>query len=162
METSETGHTLLFDIWVVANSTRSLLDQALHHSGLSAEEFALYSAVRGDGGVTPTQLAALMALPATTVSSIVARLERRGHLMRIPNPDDGRSYRIQLTTTGQAAHTAAAKLFGPLLAKVHAALTVPLPQALATLADINSAVRQAATGSAARVARSEVPAGPVT
>lgn len=146
MDASDNGHTLLFDVWVVANSTRSLLDQALHSSGLTAEEFALYSALRRDGGVTPTQLAALMALPATTVSSIVARLERRGHLMRVPNPDDGRSYRIQLTTAGQSAHTAAAELFGPVLAEVHAALTVPLRQALATLADINSAVRCATTG----------------
>jgi DNA-binding MarR family transcriptional regulator len=146
MDASDNGHTLLFDIWVVANSTRSLLDQALHPSGLSAEQFALYSAVRRDGGVTPTELASLMALPATTVSSIVARLERRGHLKRAPNPDDGRSCRIQLTTAGHAAHAAAAELFGPVLAKVQAALTVPLPQALATLADINSAVDRATSG----------------
>ena len=66
------GYTLLFDVWVVANSTRAVLDEALRPSGLSAEEFALYSAVRRDGGITPTELASLMALPPTTVSSIVA------------------------------------------------------------------------------------------
>src|SRR5450759_2302661 len=68
------GRTLLFDVWVVANSTRALLDDALRPSGLNAEEFALYSALRRDGGVTPTELAALMAFPSTTVSSIVARI----------------------------------------------------------------------------------------
>lgn len=143
MEESPGGHTLLFQVWVVANSTRSLLDQALRPSGLSADEFALYSVLRRDGGVTPTQLAALMALPPTTASSIVTRLERRGHVQRVPNPDDARSYRIQLTTAGHASHTAAAKLFGPVLARVQVVLTVPLPQALATLADINSAVGRA-------------------
>ena len=137
------GRTLLFDVWVVANSTRALLDNALRPSGLSAEEFALYSALRRDGGVTPTELAALMAFPSTTVSSIVARLERRGHVRRARNPDDARSYRIQLTPAGRATHSAAAKLFAPVFAGVKAALTLPIAEALAALAAINSAVHVA-------------------
>ena len=140
MGASADGHTLLFDVWVVANSTRALLDHALRPSGLSAEEFALYSALRRDRGVTPTELGALMALPSTTVSSIVARLERRGHVRRARNPDDARSYRIQLTPTGRATHSAAAKLFAPVLAGVKAALTLPVAEAQAMLAAINSAV----------------------
>lgn len=140
------GYTLLFDVWVVANSTRALLDRALRPSGLSAEEFALYSAIRRDGGVTPTELAALMALPPTTMSSIVTRLERRGHARRVPNPADARSYRIQLTAAGQAAHTAAAALFAPVLGRVEAALNSPPGQARAVLAAIDSAVRTAAGG----------------
>jgi DNA-binding MarR family transcriptional regulator len=138
------GYTLLFDVWVVANATRAVLDEALRPSGLSAEEFALYSAVRRDGGITPTELASLMALPPTTVSSIVARLERRGHARRAPNPGDGRSYRIQLTEVGLAAHSAAAGLFAPVLASVESALDVGVAEARAGLAAICDAVRAAA------------------
>jgi len=134
----------LFDVWVLANSTRAVLDDALRPSGLTAEEFALYSAVRRDGGITPTELAALMALPTTTVSSIVARLERRGHVRRAPNPGDGRSYRIQLTGAGMAAHGAAAGLFAPVLARVESAPGVRVAEARAGLAAIREAVRAAA------------------
>ena len=49
--------TLLFDLWVVANSTRALLDHALRSTGLTAQEFAVYSAIRRCvGGVTPSRL----------------------------------------------------------------------------------------------------------
>lgn len=140
---TDDGGTLLFDVWVVANSTRALLDRALRPSGLSAEEFALYSAIGPGGGITPTELASLMALPPTTISSIVARLERRGHVQRVPNPGDARSYRIGLTAAGRAAHTAAGALFAPVLGRVEAALGLPASQARSTLAAINSAVRTA-------------------
>jgi DNA-binding MarR family transcriptional regulator len=140
MSGRDDGYTLLFDVWVVASSTRALLDQALRPSGLSAEEFALYSAIRRDGGVTPTELASLMALPPTTISSIVARLRRRGHVRRAANPGDARSYRVELTAAGGAAHAAAASLFAPVLDRVEAALSLPTDQARATLASINAAV----------------------
>ncbi len=137
------GYTLLFDVWILANSTRTVLDDALRPSGLGAEEFALYSAIRRDGGITPTELASLMALPPTTVSSIVARLERRGHVRRAPNPDDARSYRIQLTEPGLAAHGAAAGFFAAVLAKVESVLGPGIAEARAGLAAIRDAVRAA-------------------
>ena len=146
MGAGDNGYTLLFDVWVVANSTRAVLDEALRPSGLGAEEFALYSAVRRDGGITPTELASLMALPPTTVSSIVSRLERRGHVRRAPNPGDARSYRIQLTEAGMAAHRAAARLFAPVLARVESALGPGAAGARAGLAAMRDAVRAAARG----------------
>jgi DNA-binding MarR family transcriptional regulator len=143
---SDDGYTLLFDVWVVANSTRALLDRALRPSGLSAEDFALYSAIRRDGGVTPTELSSLMALPPTTVSSIITRIERRGHLRRAPNPADARSYRIRLSASGQAAHAAAGEQFTRVLGRVEAALSIPPGHARDVLAAINSAVLRATGG----------------
>lgn len=137
--------TLLFEVWLVANSTRALLDGALRASGLSADDFALYSALARPGGITPTELASLMALPPTTVSSIVRRLERRGHVCRTPNPGDARSYRIELTRHGHAAHSRAGELFLPVLGDVEASLGIPVSQAENVLRLIEAAVR-AATG----------------
>jgi DNA-binding MarR family transcriptional regulator len=115
--------TLLFDLWVVANSTRALLDHALHSTGLTAEEFALYSAIRRSvGGVTPSQLAEIMGLAPTTISSVVSRLESRDHICRVPNPKDARSYRVELTAEGRAAHLAAGNIFMPILQAVEAHL----------------------------------------
>ncbi|MGO8958507.1 MAG: MarR family winged helix-turn-helix transcriptional regulator [Streptosporangiaceae bacterium] len=160
MGAGDDGYTLLFDMWVAANSARAVLDEALRPSGLGAEEFALYSAIRRDGGITPTELASLMALPPTTVSSIVGRLERRGHARRAPNPGDGRSYRIELTAAGMAAHAAAARLFAPVLAKVESALAAEVAGARALLAAIRDAVRAAADGTRRSGSRGSQPAAP--
>lgn len=137
------GRTLLFEVWLVANSTRALLDAALRTSGLNAEDFALYSALARPGGATPTELATMMALPPTTISSIVRRLERRGHICRTPNPADARSYRIELTTSGHDAHMRAGQLFLPVLAHVEASLGMPVPEAENVLRLIEAAVRSA-------------------
>jgi DNA-binding MarR family transcriptional regulator len=137
------GRTLLFDVWLVANSTRALLDRALSPSGLNAEDFALYSALVRPGGATPTELATMMALAPTTISSTVRRLERRGHICRTPNPADARSYRIELTSSGHDAHTRAGQLFLPVLAHVEGSLGMPVSEAENVLRLIEAAVRSA-------------------
>lgn len=137
------GRTLLFEVWLVANSTRALLDDALSASGLNAEGFALYSALARPGGATPTELATMMALPPTTISSIVHRLERRGHIRRAPNPADARSYRIELTSSGHEAHLRAGQLFLPVLAHVESSLGMPVSEAENVLRLIEAAVRSA-------------------
>ncbi len=94
----EDGTTLLLDVWLVSRSTHGLLDEALAPAGLTADEFAVYSMLRGsEEGSTPSELAGWMAAPPTTVSSYVKRFEGRGHVERVPNPDDRRSYRLRLT-----------------------------------------------------------------
>jgi hypothetical protein len=60
---------------------------------------------------------------------------------RAPDPKDARSYRIELTQAGQAAHDRAAELFAPVLAEVEAALKVPIAHALSVLSAIDVAVR---------------------
>lgn len=138
--------TLLFDVWVVANATRALLDHALRPSGLSAEDFALYSAIRrGGNGITPSELAELMGLAPTTISSAVSRLESRTHICRLPNPADARSYRIKLTAAGRSAHAAATKLFIPVLHKVETELGLPVHKAQNVLSALNSAVRSSSS-----------------
>ena len=63
-----------------------------------------------------------MAAANTTVSSYVKRFERRGHITRIPNAEDGRSYRVQLTAAGRDAHRHAGELFAPVLARTEETL----------------------------------------
>ncbi len=114
--------TLLFDIWAIANATRAALNRVLAPSGLSADEFALYSFLCDPGGRSPGELAAMLRLPPTTVSSIVRRLDQRGHIERLAVEADRRSYRIVLSTEGRAVHAAAGEAFVPFLAAVEARL----------------------------------------
>ena len=113
---------VLFDTWLVSRAVHALIDDVVEESGLDADEFAIYSTLAAGDGLTPTELAQWMAAPTTTVSSYVKRFGRRGHVERVPNPDDGRSYRLRLTTAGQQTHRAAGELFAPALAAVEETL----------------------------------------
>ena len=113
---------VLFGVWLVSRATTELLNDALRPSGLDADEFAVYSVLMSADAVTPSELAKWMAAPATTVSSYVKRLETRGHIERVPNPSDRRSFRLQLTRTGRKAHRDAAARFLPVLELVRGAL----------------------------------------
>ena len=112
----------LFMVWLVSRSTNDLLDTLFGPAGLTGDQFAIYSVLAASPEMTPTELARWMAAPATTVSSYIKRFESRGHVARKPNPDDRRSYRIELTPAGRRAHNAAVTLFQPIRAQVGAAL----------------------------------------
>ena len=101
---------------------RPLLDTVLAATGLTGDEFAIYSVLNAAPDITPTELARWMASPPTTVSSYLRRFESRGHVSRKPNPADRRSYRIRLTAAGRRAHKAAAGRFTPMLGAVTTAL----------------------------------------
>ena len=117
----EVATNVLFSAWLAFRAVNELVDRAVADAGLTADEFAIYSLLVS-GPITPTELATWMAAPPTTISSTVKRLESRGHLRREPNPDDGRSYRIGLTTAGRRAHRDAGERFLPVLDQVEAAL----------------------------------------
>ena len=131
---------VLFDVWLLSRATTALLDERLSASGLDSDEFAIYSVLRSTEGMTPTELAHWMAAPTTTVSSYVKRFEARGHVERTPNPDDGRSYRLRLTSAGRRAHAKTADHFLPVLSKVNAAIGAQAPATHRRLRALHSAV----------------------
>jgi DNA-binding MarR family transcriptional regulator len=87
----------------VSRSTADLVDSALGPAGFFGDEYALYSMLAASTALSPTELARWMAAPPTTVSSYIKRLETRGHIERVPNPEDRRSYRIRLTLRQRGA-----------------------------------------------------------
>ena len=116
------GANVLFDVWLVMKATVGVLDQALTPSGLTSDEFGVYSVLNSVETMTPTELARWMSAPPTTVSSYVNRFVARGHVVRERNPVDGRSFVLRLTPQGRAAHQAAGAEFLPVLNRVVAAL----------------------------------------
>lgn len=116
------GTNVLFDVWFLSRATTAVLDAALEPSGLTADEFGIYSVLTSADSMTPTDLSRWMSAPLTTVSSYVKRFERRGHVTRIRNPNDGRSWVLTLTPEGHRAHQAAGELFVPVLERVVTAL----------------------------------------
>jgi DNA-binding MarR family transcriptional regulator len=128
---------VLFDVWLVSRATTALLDEALRPAGLDADEFAVYSVLASSDEVTPSDLARWMSAPATTVSSYVKRFETRGHVRRVPHPDDGRSYLLQLTAAGRRAHRDAGARFLPLLERVVHEGGADLPETRRRLRDLH-------------------------
>ena len=111
-----------FLVWLSSRATADLLDSALAPAGLNSDEFAVYSVLTAVTTITPTELARWMAAPPTTVSSYVKRFEARGHVERVPNPVDRRSYLISLTPAGRRTHDKAAELFTPVRTRIESAL----------------------------------------
>jgi len=127
---------VFFGSWSLARSVRALLDDALAPSGIGADDFAVYSVLQARGAITPTELAAWLKVPATTVSSYIKRFQGRGHLQRTPHPEDGRSSLIKLTAAGRRQHRATARLFAPRLRQVEETLgplEIEVRRALETL-----------------------------
>jgi DNA-binding MarR family transcriptional regulator len=118
----EDSADVTFLVWLAARATSGLMDSVLAGSGLTGDEFAVYSMLSATSGVTPSELSRWMAAPPTTVSSYVKRFEARGHVQRDADPQDRRSYRIRLTAEGVRKHEEAARLFAPVRSAVSAGL----------------------------------------
>lgn len=134
------GTNVLFDVWLVSRATFAILDTALAPSGLTADEFAIYSVLASTDAMTPSELARWMAAPLTSMSSYIKRFEARGHITRIANPVDGRSYRLRLTPAGRTAHRAAGRLFQPVLDHVERTLDQPPPTVRDVLQSLHRAL----------------------
>lgn len=103
--------SILMDTWLIANLTSGLLDDALQLSGMTGDDFALYSLLNAYGPASPTQIARWTGMRPTTVSAALKRLANRGHSSQHKTDADRRSYQVGLSDTGRAAHTRTAKVF---------------------------------------------------
>jgi DNA-binding MarR family transcriptional regulator len=140
----ETRRTsLLLDLWMVGHEMSALLDEALASSGLSADDFGLYSLLKGWGPVTPSQISRWTGMRPTTVSLSLKRLNGRGHGEQTPNPQDGRSYLVGLNAAGEAAHSAAATLFLTGNERFRSEMAPSDHEARATVQRIDAALRSA-------------------
>jgi MarR family transcriptional regulator for hemolysin len=84
---------------------RLQLGDSLAGMGLTPQQAAVLMAIaRSDAGrLTPRSIAEAIDTDAATTSGLLDRLTRDGWLDAVPNPDDGRSRLIGLTTKAEAA-----------------------------------------------------------
>jgi DNA-binding MarR family transcriptional regulator len=108
----------MFELSLLQREVTRLLDLELSSSGLSAEDFAVYSAV-ARGLTRPGDIAEFLRFPATTVSSVVRRLATRGHVTCAIDDADRRARRVTFTPAGAAAHAEASRLYGAALKRLH-------------------------------------------
>jgi DNA-binding MarR family transcriptional regulator len=110
-----------------------MLAEAMRDGPLSPSEYAIYSAIFELEAASPTELATRLGMRLTTFIDQLRLIEARDHARRMPNPTDGRSYRVALTAPGLAAHRAAAVLFDAAAARFVAELGDGEPAAVGTI-----------------------------
>src|SRR5581483_2233416 len=115
----------------------------MRRSNLNPSDFAVQSAIGAYEPITTSQLAALLGMPATTLSSQLARLERRRQFRRRENPEDRRSTLVELTKLGQRNVTAAAPALRGSIALVSEHLDYSLEEVDLALDRLEDALRAA-------------------
>lgn len=134
---------VLYETWTLMHSVGTLLDKVLEGSGMKAGEFGFYSVVIDNQPVTPTRISELVGMPPTTVSSFLSRMIERGHASKRKNPDDGRSFLIELTPLGYETQYGAWRRFLPAQDAVIDNLEVPVDDVSQALQLLTEAVRAA-------------------
>ncbi len=105
--------SLLFDLFAANQRVRSLLVAAMEGAGLKPDEYAVYSALFEFEPISPTEIAAIVGMPPTTLSHYIRAMRERGHLDEQRNPRDSRSRVLTLTVAGRRAHRRANRAFEP-------------------------------------------------
>ena len=103
--------SLLFDLFAANQRVRSLVTAAMDGAGLKPDEYAVYSALFEFEPISPTEIAATVGMPPTTLSHYIRAMRERGHLDERRNPQDSRSRVLTLTVSGRRAHRRASRAF---------------------------------------------------
>ncbi len=129
----------MYHLFAASQQVGALLAEALAGAPLDAAGYALYSAVRETQPTTPTDLAKHLGMPVTTVLDALATMQRNGHLARLRNPRDGRSYLVRLTEAGDAVHDQTEAAFSRADLRLGAHLGTDRTDVIAALAALKSA-----------------------
>jgi DNA-binding MarR family transcriptional regulator len=128
-DVSERLHALFMDLVRVAGLLQP--DQELPGFSVSmSQAYAIHELDHGDTPLSQRELADRLLLEKSTVSRMVADLERKGLVERERDPDNRRTYRLRLTDDGRAFHARMAAAFGAQFQEWTAALSADEREAL--------------------------------
>jgi len=133
---------LLLQPFVLDELVAVLVDSVVEGSEVTAREYAVTSWLNISQEATPSELAADLGMPPTTLSSMIERLVRKGQVRRVPNPDDGRSYLLQLTAKGKSTNARNAQRLGRVIDRVRTNLEAEEEELLSTLRVLEDALRK--------------------
>jgi DNA-binding MarR family transcriptional regulator len=150
--------SLSFDVFAVSQRLGAYLDRALKGTGIRPAEYAVYSLMLEAGPRTPSELAAMLGVPPSTLSTYLASMLRRGDANRIPNPADGRSVRVVLTDRGRAVHRRVNPPFTRAQLALDAGLNRPIEDVRAVLVELGEAIERATDALSVEASEAERPA----
>ncbi|MEV7525115.1 MarR family transcriptional regulator [Streptomyces sp. NPDC091371] len=124
------GWSALLALQRATHATLQVLAAELVDLDLTASEINALANLADGRGRTVSELGAAVGTRPTTLTSVLDRLERRGHITRGTRPGDRRAVLIELTDSGRAA---AATIRETIAALEQRALAALPPEALAGL-----------------------------
>ena len=80
---------------------RRQLDETLAEFGLTSGEWKVLGALHRGGGRSPGRLAEIFELSSGAMTNRLDRLEEQKLIKRLPDPDDRRGVRVELTPAGR-------------------------------------------------------------
>lgn len=94
--------SLLYQLWLTNLAARTLMRATMAGSGMTGEEYGLYSYLFANGARTLSQTARDVQMPITTLATLMAPAIERGEIERSPHPLDRRAKLLRLTDAGRA------------------------------------------------------------
>jgi DNA-binding MarR family transcriptional regulator len=141
---------LFLDVFRLFELTGAVVQDQLRDLGIPAYLFGLLSQIRLLQPVTPSEISQKAGIATTTLRDNIQRLVDRGLVRRSPNPNDGRSYLVELTDKGEVLIRAA----DPVLLEAYQELERRLPRPYAEyerhLAELEAAMTATLEGLRAR------------
>ena len=102
---------LPYRLSVTANAVSRLIAGAYEDRfGLTVPQWRLLAVLADEGPLTPQTLCVRTVMDKVTVMRAAQGLLRRRLVSRFPNPDDGRSHRLRLTSAGDQMYSEVAPL----------------------------------------------------
>ena len=135
---------LILDLYVLQQRVGEFMEVALAGTEVRPAEYAVYSQL-GIGPMTPREISLRLGVTASTLSGILAAMQGREDIRRLANPDDGRSYRVELTTSGKARLRRCRAAFQKALSALEGTLPQAADELRATLLTIDEATQEAIT-----------------
>lgn len=103
--------SLLFQLYLTSQESRRFMRLALRGTGMSGEEYGIYSYFFANGPRTLSRAATDLGYPVTTLASLLGPILDRGDLRRRAHPTDRRARLIELAPPGRERLFAAAPAF---------------------------------------------------
>jgi DNA-binding MarR family transcriptional regulator len=134
---------LFLEVTLVSHFMFQLARREFHTDGLDPYMFGLLVHVEHRGAMTPSQLAEETRVTNTSIRDQVQNLVDRGLLERKPNPDDARSYLLELTPEGRRFHERGTAAYDRARARLEQELGRPLPDVQSTVVELRQAAARA-------------------
>jgi DNA-binding MarR family transcriptional regulator len=130
---------VLLQMFRTALPLRELMARAVEGTGISADDYAVLGVVGAFGPIAPSDVSARLGVPRTSMSRYMARFVDDGLVRRRVNPDDGRSYLVEVTPRGRRIVRTIAPRVGKTLEALAEASSVPLAEVGAALVVLEDA-----------------------
>jgi DNA-binding MarR family transcriptional regulator len=94
--------SLLYQLWLTNMAARTFMRAAMAGSGMTGEEYGLFSYLFANGARTLSHTARDLRMPVTTLATLLAPAVEAGDIERSPHPRDRRAKLLRLTDAGRA------------------------------------------------------------